>query len=911
MPDEIPLVRRLRSISECLLISMACLAPWAFGSVEAWAQFLLASGLLLVTALRLLTGWLSRTPRATRLLSVPGAAMAGIVILALLQSYALPGRLSGWIGPQIERTRAGLAPSGPQSLIDRGAGVVEPPDVAACLEPEATRHAAAQVAAVWILFHCAAGLGATYSGLRRFGLAIAVNATLLSLFSLIQALAWDGKIYGLRPSPISNRWYTGGPFVCHNHLAAYLNLGLGFGLGALMAALQPGASGSRGRDERGRFLWAAYAVAVILVGLIASHSRGGFLAMLAAGGVTFLVLRPRAVKLHLGLLAVALIVPIFLLAIGTDSPFQRLATISEAAESGLNGRASLWLSAIRAWAERPVLGAGLGNFEVAVSPALDRDLGVTFQHAENEYLEMAVEGGLAGLLLLLLVVGGVAATGYKALSAAGSARDRAWILGALFGMLALAVQSMGDFPLHIPGIAVTAVILAAFLFGLGKDPRRERGPDPGRALRGFRVPAVSDLVLCGLSVVIVAHEYGFARAEAAMAGAGFPMPGAAIPGSNPGPGDRRELEQARDGLRQALAFRPDSHDAHFRLGLVELKLYSLSAEEMLSPPDDEGADANQGASAEPGPRAEEGAEASLKADPLWLLGAVHSAEAGDMEGTGGLLAHAPIRDHLVPAARSLLEARRCGPFRAPVHAHLASVDYLLDQGEDARVHLERALRLAGSNAHVLALAGVVAVQVGALDLAAESWRRSLLTGIGDWREIADMAREVLGPDEILERVIPPGRSFEIWFADLLYTEPEDQEVRSRFLRASLERVAGNADLAPAERSWLQGQASARLDERDQARKHMQAALRLEPRRSPWRLEYVTWLLAWGQAKEAHTQARIGVELDPYHGGLRNALASAVDALARGSPEPGRRRPRADTAGAGKRSEFTTRLGTRR
>jgi hypothetical protein len=64
---------------------------------------------------------------------------------------------------------------------------------------------------------------------------------------------------------------------------------------------------------------------------------------------------------------------------------------------------------------------------------------------------------------------------------------------------------------------------------------------------------------------------------------------------------------------------------------------------------------------------------------------------------------------------------------------------------------------------------------------------------------------------------------------------------------------------------------------------MLAALALEPLRGDWRQELVAWLIRWGEAEEAHRQARIGVQLSPHDPGLRRALESAVGAVARGTP----------------------------
>src|SRR4051794_32096693 len=113
-------------------------------------------------------------------------------------------------------------------------------------------------------------------------------------------------------------WDTGGPFIGHSPLAAYLNLGLGFALAGL---LTPG--------PRPTFRpWAAYAASVIVVGVIASHSRTGFLAMVVASLVFAAVLwfgkiRP-GVGIGIGLAAMLVLIPLLLLAAGHASPLKRV-----------------------------------------------------------------------------------------------------------------------------------------------------------------------------------------------------------------------------------------------------------------------------------------------------------------------------------------------------------------------------------------------------------------------------------------------------------------------------------------------------------------------------------------------------------------------------------------------------------
>lgn len=880
------LVSRLTVLAEVVLTALGCLAPWAFGSVEAWAELLLVLGLTVLTALRLAIGWLSPAPRRADLLCPPSLGLLGLLLLSYFQALPLPEAVLSAASPASSLTGA-LAPLDPVT-VTRGGPPVAAPERTISIEPDATRHEAAQLAAVWVLFQCSIGLRPSFRRLRRFGLAVTVNATALALFSLIQAMTWDGKIYWMRPSPVSNGWYTGGPFICHNHLAAYLNLGLGFALGSLLAAVQTGPHSSNGRGEsarsadRGRFLWFAYAAAVLVVGLIATHSRGGFLAMIAAATVTFLVLRPAAVRLRSGLVCAFSIVPLFLLALGTDSPFQRVASISEAGESGLNGRTEIWKGAIRAWEKNPVLGVGIGNFEIAVSQTVDRDFGVVFQHAENEFLEVLVEGGVVGLGLFSLVIGSIAWRSYRALGQAATVQDRAMVLGGLFAGLALLIQSLADFPLHIPGVGVTAVVAAGLLYSLGRGARQEPSANDPARRRPRLGSTLVDLALFSICLAIVVHDFRIVQAEAELADTGLAMPGSSLPGSAAEKLSKNDLTRAQGRLKRAVSFRPDWPLGHLQLGLVELQLYRHAAADQLGV----SLDATDEEPKKTGEETERDEDLDrLMTDPLWLLGVVHSAEPGELEEAGGVLDHEPVREHLLPAARAFLEARRCSPFRAAPHVYLASVDYLVEGGEPARVHVERALNLARADAQILELAGVTSVRIGALDLAAVSWKRALSVRDTDWRDIAELAGAVLGPDQILDDVLPPGGHFEIWFADHLYGDPKDEEARSMFLRAALERVPRNPRLSPAERLWIQGQASARLDERDQARTFMRQALGLELRRTNWRLEYTKWLLEWDLAKEAHTQARIGLELEPYNPALQSALRATQDALARGKPKP--------------------------
>ena len=511
------------------------------------------------------------------------------------------------------------------------------------------------------------------------------------MFSIVQAQTWNGKIYWIIPSPWPDGHYAGGPFVCHNHLAAYLNIGLAFALGFFL----PTVSGSKvGTEQRardwGHHLWLAYAAGLILVGLFGTHSRGGFLALVVAVSATFVLLRGEALRLRAGLLLMLLLVPVFLITVGNASPFQHLSTIPDQLSKGLSGdpeglqtRIEAWEGAVKAWRRYPILGAGLGTFPVATIPFYDHDRGTFYYHAENEYLQTLVEGGVVGLGLGLGALVTIAALAWRARVAAPSPRDRLLVTGGLLGGLALAFQCLSDFTLHVPGVAVIGVILCAALCRLGLDARDARDDAPGN-LRKARIGLVlTHLTLVGVSLAILLYGTRLARAEALVMGVGLPVPGTGLPVVEDEDSSRADLERKQDALEDALEIRPDWAEGHLRLGNIFLALYRRAILDSFDK------------------SRKDPALKEIVSNPLWLHRVVHSNTPAQLAASGNPLEQEPVKIYLGQAARSFLEARRCCPSFALSHLRLASLDFLIKGGDAGSVSVARALQQAGPDAGII------------------------------------------------------------------------------------------------------------------------------------------------------------------------------------------------------------------
>jgi tetratricopeptide (TPR) repeat protein len=913
-------------LSEVILALLVCLAPWAFGSVEAWAEIWLYVGIALLTILndRRSFGW-NRHGRLTRL---PGLALLGLVLLALLQVMPFQRGVLSWLAPSLAAERARLLPTEPEHVLGDTDIAVGFPATTLSLEPDSTLQMAARLAAAWLLFQAVLGLKSTPGALLRFVRVVVFNAAALAHFALVQGLTWNGRIYWIRPAhAFMNSWSVGGPFLNHSHLAAYLNMGLGLAL-ALLLQGNEWEFLRRGSTKP----WTAYAAAIIAVGVISSHSRSGFLGLLAASVFLACFLGKRLISLRFGLAVVLGLAGLCLALLGSSSTFgSRLASIFDVDNEGYLTRFEIWRGAIRAWWARPCWGSGFGVFPVAVTPYLRHSNNyVFFARAENEYVDLLVEGGAIGFMLVVAFLAGIAGLGHRAVRHLPGEQKRALVGGAAFGLIALSVQSFADFAPHVPAVGVLAVVLCGVIARQGRavlavaEENVDRfspssSPDLSPEARaigsqgalplpflGFSGAAAQRRIATGhlgpvrwlsarlrwlgpvvLSVLLVSLAVRDAWIENRLDRAGLPRPGTYLTTVGtletatglhqsrdvPRIGimtdvptfetATRGLDEYRVALNDVLRRRPNWSEGYLRLGLAHLGLYRQMTKERL----DESAVG--------------GDDISLTAKPLRVLGTLHehSEQATTRRVKLNSPSIEPVKRHLISAAHCFLEARRCSPFLALPHAELAALDYLLARGDSASTYALRALTLSGNDGLSLAYLAYIAVQAGDHKLAAQCWRRSLEVNPSHWTEIADAAGMVLSSDEILKEVATEGGDA-IRFADRLYPAAHDRAVRNRFLEVAIERFTVSREVITAKELFLEAHALARLDHSERAAKQMEAALELEPAQAAWREEYIEWLLRWGRAEEAHAQALKGRYFSPESKSIREAVDRTAQVLAK-------------------------------
>ena len=320
---------------------------------------------------------------------------------------------------------------------------------------------------------------------RRLILLVAGVALVSAVLGLVQFAAGGVRLH---PYGETHPGAATGFFANRNALADLLLIGL-----IAMAAWVAG-----GQDQkRRRALIVAQGALLVVLAVLATGSRTGALLLVATVlGFAALVLRVRVRSRWLGvviLIAVAALAtaPVFVQigALGTIT--DRFSTVSD-------DRSTVWADAVfaarRAW---PV-GSGAGTFVPvnAIDEALDH-VGVTIPNrAHNDYIEVALEAGLVGVVLVAAMLAFVAVRLRAALRrSAGSGRLPA--IAAAAGLAVLAAHSGVDYPLR----NLTLATIAGALIGLLLLPD-VTGPIADRRERW------SAIVVAGAAVVLALFSAG-------------------------------------------------------------------------------------------------------------------------------------------------------------------------------------------------------------------------------------------------------------------------------------------------------------------------------------------------------------------------------------------------------------------
>jgi len=203
-----------------------------------------------------------------------------------------------------------------------------------------------------------------------------------------------------------------------------------------------------GKRER---LVASVVLVLVLVAMILTLSRAGYLAMAVLAVVLVLNLQSRRLRWWVvaGMAVVALVV--------LEVPFinQRIVTISSSA--GL--RTSIYGQALRMLSERPIFGAGIGGFPIRVAPFRPGTQAIEL-YPHDIWLTTWSEVGLLGVIVFAVIVFGLLWRGARALPLTNELfRPILW--GCVGALVLFLVHGLFDSPYWKNDLSVEFWLIAA------------------------------------------------------------------------------------------------------------------------------------------------------------------------------------------------------------------------------------------------------------------------------------------------------------------------------------------------------------------------------------------------------------------------------------------------------------------
>lgn len=208
-----------------------------------------------------------------------------------------------------------------------------------------------------------------------------------------------------------------------NVLSEYLLLVIPLGVAALL----------RAKSLNGR-LAAGIATAAMLLTLVLTYSRGGWLGLLLGAAVFLCVMDRRFIALGLAALPVVFVVM-------PDSVLSRFVSISNLADTSTAYRLNIWRGSLRMLRDHWLGGIGFGLPAYAqVYPAYALEA-IVAPHAHSLYLELFLELGLGGFLVFL---GALGAWVRSVATAIKRGEDRLLCAALLAGLVAFLFQSGTD-----------------------------------------------------------------------------------------------------------------------------------------------------------------------------------------------------------------------------------------------------------------------------------------------------------------------------------------------------------------------------------------------------------------------------------------------------------------------------------
>ena len=284
-----------------------------------------------------------------------------------------------------------------------------------------------------------------------------------------------------------------GSFVNRNHFAGYMEMTLALGIGLMIARLAESSPSHRGIKQKIvaglRFMMSPkmrlrLLLVMMVIALVLTRSRMGntafFSSLLVVGSLTIIFSRkhaPATAALILSLVIVDVVV------IGTWVGLEKVVTrinntnveiSANQSEESIEQRTLPAVYAMKLIRDFPLVGTGAGSFYISFSRYRPPEVTGYFDHAHNDYVEIATDMGIVALLSLGGLVIAALYQSLQTLRKRRSSLPRGIAFGVAMSIVSIGIHSAVDFNLQIPANALSFVIVLALAWVCAKLPSRNK-----------------------------------------------------------------------------------------------------------------------------------------------------------------------------------------------------------------------------------------------------------------------------------------------------------------------------------------------------------------------------------------------------------------------------------------------------
>ncbi len=355
------------------------------------------------------------------------------------------------------------------------------------LVPHETTKSLAMLIGYALLFIVTAGRIRKVEDIRRILSFLAIAAVCMAAFGVAQYWTSDGRFFWFyEHSHRSATTSLSGAFINRNHFAHFLTLGAG-PLAACLFAMLYNRSVTRNTAPakvalQKLLVWLTFgALIFVVLTAIASRSRGGVIALLAASIALVAVYRAAGLidrRVIYSICGLGAIVAGVLAWGGYDRVLTRLGNLTEGSLEQVDQdgvRRMIWAANLQAFKAFPLTGAGAGSHREICPVYLDTTQADEYTHAENGYLQILTENGLLGGLLLTAGIFCVVGWCTRCFVRLSQSEESLWFGAACAGLAVSLVHSVVDFVWYIPACMSATVVLAACVLRLSQLMRNTTG----------------------------------------------------------------------------------------------------------------------------------------------------------------------------------------------------------------------------------------------------------------------------------------------------------------------------------------------------------------------------------------------------------------------------------------------------